>query len=246
MIKFFRHIRQNIIMKNQKGKYLKYAIGEIVLVVIGILIALQINNWNENRKKEALKKSYVTNLINDLKKDTVQLNGRLKLNRLLLENIDSVKTYLDTTNLNVKKLYLQLSNSNRKFGLRVKNTYNVNTFNILISSGNIDLFSNSFTNELMELNRLQLAERQVSEGNSSSFFESLSNMRRDYLDADVLKNEKLKKEIIQNEDSKRYISLFVNILLLQNHTVSRYLELTEKVKKQTEEVLQELENNSNL
>ena len=50
MIKFFRHIRQNLISENKTGKYLKYAIGEIVLVVIGILIALQINNWNEQSK----------------------------------------------------------------------------------------------------------------------------------------------------------------------------------------------------
>lgn len=48
MIKFFRTIRQNLIMENKTGKYLKYAIGEIVLVVIGILIALSINTWNEN------------------------------------------------------------------------------------------------------------------------------------------------------------------------------------------------------
>lgn len=46
MIKFFRHIRKSLLMKNQTGRYFKYAIGEIVLVVIGILIALQINNWN--------------------------------------------------------------------------------------------------------------------------------------------------------------------------------------------------------
>lgn len=53
MIKFFRHIRQSIIMENSKtSRYLKYAIGEIILVVIGIMIALQINNWNENRKAQ--------------------------------------------------------------------------------------------------------------------------------------------------------------------------------------------------
>ena len=51
MIKFFRKIRQQLIQQNKMGKYFKYAIGEIILVVIGILIALQINNWNENRKK---------------------------------------------------------------------------------------------------------------------------------------------------------------------------------------------------
>ena len=52
MIKFFRHIRKDFMEKNKTGKYLKYAIGEIILVVIGILIALSINNWNEGRKKK--------------------------------------------------------------------------------------------------------------------------------------------------------------------------------------------------
>ena len=49
MIKFFRKIRHDLLSKGKTGKYLKYAIGEIVLVVIGILIALSINNWNQNR-----------------------------------------------------------------------------------------------------------------------------------------------------------------------------------------------------
>jgi len=49
MIKFFRKIRQNLLSEGKTGKYMKYAIGEIVLVVIGILIALQINNWNQGR-----------------------------------------------------------------------------------------------------------------------------------------------------------------------------------------------------
>ena len=54
MIKFFRNIRKNLVAENKTSKYFKYAIGEIVLVVIGILIALQINNWNESRKLQYL------------------------------------------------------------------------------------------------------------------------------------------------------------------------------------------------
>ena len=50
MIKFVGQIRQNLIKENKTTNYIKYAIGEIVIVVIGILIALQINNWNENKK----------------------------------------------------------------------------------------------------------------------------------------------------------------------------------------------------
>lgn len=63
MIKFFRKIRYNLMSENKTGKYLKYAIGEIVLVVIGILIALSINNWNEDRK---LKREEL-NLLADIK-----------------------------------------------------------------------------------------------------------------------------------------------------------------------------------
>ena len=54
MIKFFRKIRQNLLMENKFSKYLVYAIGEIILVVVGILIALQVNNWNEERKLNTL------------------------------------------------------------------------------------------------------------------------------------------------------------------------------------------------
>ena len=52
MIKFFRQIRKSLLEQNKMGKYFKYAIGEILLVVIGILIALQINNWNEKAKQK--------------------------------------------------------------------------------------------------------------------------------------------------------------------------------------------------
>ena len=75
MIKFFRKIRQHLLMQNKTGKYFKYAIGEIVLVVIGILIALQINNWNENRLKNKSVKTYLNNLIQDLESDQLALNA---------------------------------------------------------------------------------------------------------------------------------------------------------------------------
>ncbi|MFC7357690.1 hypothetical protein ACFQO1_08330 [Jejudonia soesokkakensis] len=62
MIKFFKHIRYKLMVENKTGKYLKYAIGEIILVVIGILIALQINNWNQNRLVSLEKEELITKL----------------------------------------------------------------------------------------------------------------------------------------------------------------------------------------
>jgi hypothetical protein len=79
MIKFFRKIRYNLIEKNKTGKYFKYAIGEIILVVIGILIALQINNWNENLKNNKLEISYLQRIYEDLENDLIQFDRTTKL-----------------------------------------------------------------------------------------------------------------------------------------------------------------------
>ena len=62
MIKFFRKIRQKLLEQNKVSKYLIYALGEIILVVIGILIALQINNWNENRQNKKRINSFIEKL----------------------------------------------------------------------------------------------------------------------------------------------------------------------------------------
>ncbi|MEJ2113692.1 MAG: DUF6090 family protein, partial [Flavobacteriaceae bacterium] len=66
MIKLFNKIRQRLLSENKFSKYLLYAIGEIILVVIGILIALQVNNWNNERKEqldaEELSKSLIAEL----------------------------------------------------------------------------------------------------------------------------------------------------------------------------------------
>ncbi len=77
MIKFFRHIRKNLLMENKTGKYFKYAIGEIILVVIGILIALQINNWNENRKQLRQQDLLFKQLLSDTKADSIFFLDRL-------------------------------------------------------------------------------------------------------------------------------------------------------------------------
>ncbi|RNC88521.1 MAG: hypothetical protein ED555_12845 [Allomuricauda sp.] len=80
MIKFFRRIRQKLLSENRFSKYLIYAIGEIVLVVIGILIALQINNWNENRKIEQSGKAYIKEIYKDLNIEIANIDeilGRL-------------------------------------------------------------------------------------------------------------------------------------------------------------------------
>ena len=77
MIKFFRKIRQKLLQQNKIGSYFKYAIGEILLVVIGILIALQINNANEAHKAKQSEKAVLKNLIQDLRADSLSFADNL-------------------------------------------------------------------------------------------------------------------------------------------------------------------------
>lgn len=77
MFKFFRNIRQSLLMKDKITKYYKYAFGEIVLVVIGILIALSINNWNEARKNRIEQLILINNIIEDLRLDSIHINKSL-------------------------------------------------------------------------------------------------------------------------------------------------------------------------
>ncbi|MBO6881380.1 DUF6090 family protein [Winogradskyella sp.] len=106
MIKFFRHIRQSMINQNRTKKYLLYAIGEIILVVIGILIALQINNWNENRKLVKAEIKALKELQEGFKAETLDLNINIealtKASRsgtIILKQLKSDAPYHDSLSL---------------------------------------------------------------------------------------------------------------------------------------------------
>ena len=78
MLRVFSSIRKNLLKENKTLRYLKYAVGEILLVIIGILIALQINNWNQNRLIRVEEREAVAGLLSDLSKDIETLDSRLR------------------------------------------------------------------------------------------------------------------------------------------------------------------------
>ena len=94
MIKIFRRIRRKLITEGNLKKYLIYAIGEILLVVIGILIALQINNWNENNKDRSTEKKLLTELNENLKTNSDRLKSDLQKEVRSIESIDFVVDHI--------------------------------------------------------------------------------------------------------------------------------------------------------
>lgn len=97
MIKFFRRIRQNLVAEGKTGRYFKYAIGEILLVVIGILIALSINNWNSDRieaiELDEIKNSIASAIKSDIRYLKLVRTGRINMGT----TADSIfKSYIDS------------------------------------------------------------------------------------------------------------------------------------------------------
>ncbi len=152
--------------QNKTGKYLKYAIGEIVLVVIGILIALQINNWNENRKNYKLQKVYLNRLIQDLEEDLNDLESVMEAEDIIsvlsvdalsilgedtsyVSNNESYKMAKENVTINNGQIIHQKSMNLIEIGsfgvqlsLLTQQRYfdlALATYNDLISTGNIEI-----------------------------------------------------------------------------------------------------------
>jgi hypothetical protein len=97
MLHFLRRIRRSSLSSGTTRKYLLYAIGEVILVMVGILLALQVNNWNETHKNSVLESEFIQNIKSDLDQDRVNLtnviseaNGKIRLFDTMLLNMNNL------------------------------------------------------------------------------------------------------------------------------------------------------------
>ena len=155
MIKFFRHIRKSLLEQNKMGKYFKYAIGEIILVVIGILIALQINNWNENRKERAVELSYLNRLVIDLEENKTLWQKTLKRKK---KQLKAAHVFLNFRFSKNQDTIIKILPHFQKLGNWKDININQVTFNEMVSSGNLNLITNdSIKIKLLNLDKLYKA-----------------------------------------------------------------------------------------
>lgn len=140
MINFFRKKRKSLADDNKILKYARYAIGEIILVVIGILIALQINTWNINRINSVKEIEYISGLKNDLKKQITALERSKNFSdyiineaETLLRQYNSKSSFQEIDSLNATLSHLMYTNQYQDIST---------TFNELNSTGQLNLIQN--------------------------------------------------------------------------------------------------------
>ena len=139
MIKFFRQVRQKLLSENKFSRYLLYAIGEILLVVVGILIALNINNSNELKKQRAQELNYLKNIKTDLQLNIAHLDNYIESRQTAINSANEIIAHYEgkpIADLKVFSRHTVNIYTWRKF-FQINNTYQE-----LINSGNLALISN--------------------------------------------------------------------------------------------------------
>lgn len=141
MIKFYRKIRQNLLLEGKTGEYFKYAVGEILLIIIGILIALQLNNWNDNNNKTNLGYQCLAEMKSELQDDVFMLDdfiikvqkdienqeAALNTNDIARLPLDSLEMIFISTNLDIKTSELTFNKMNSLGITKLSNNESLNS-----------------------------------------------------------------------------------------------------------------------
>jgi hypothetical protein len=219
MIPFFRKIRKKMADDKKPLKYMRYAIGEIILVVIGILIALQVNNWNEQRKERNFELKMLKEIRYELIKDTIYFNALLKLRvRRLGATVDTINSFLKngkTENDSILKYWGEL-------GLGYRYVYHKGAFESLKSVGLDKISNDSIRAELASLYDFDLPRTdELIEFSKSKSKTTLERVVPKLIEHQLIETPEGYIKTIKSRDSLLYQnSDFIEILIAKKEEVS--------------------------
>ena len=179
MIKFFRRIRQKLVSENKVSKYLLYAIGEIALVMIGILLALQVNDWNENKKNDTIIKNNTVLLIESLVADSIYIVNRKLAIQKDLAVVNDIKKRATMPNVKIDTL---IKIAKDEYIGMISGVFfkNQTAFNTILVSGEINLFEKELMQEIYNMYSLQDMTTLAWDNSFQRYVEALRDYRRRY------------------------------------------------------------------
>jgi hypothetical protein len=217
MIKFFRKIRQHLLTENKFSKYLLYAVGEIILVVIGILIALYLNDLKAKKEEDNLRNYYIESIKKDLQRDQI----------LIKQVIDSVTSSLAVIEDQVNRIYNESATldtlvkiARYEFLTAVGTiSFHENSLKSLISTGNLNLLPTDFSELLLELDKTRSEQSFDRDALTSMYNDRINEYQMKYprpyedLPQDNLIDRVLWEEI----DQKDFTGKFRGLIFLKRY-----------------------------
>ena len=212
MIPFFRKIRKQLSDDNQILKYSRYAIGEIVLVVIGILIALQVNNWNEDRKLKRKESSYYCKLLEDISQDAQQINQLIDETSQRIYHSNKLIALLQENELNPSEIVNEMFQAVSLVTYTFKPS--TSAFDDIKSSGNLNVLSdeqikNALINyyvdvegivDVVDINSDQAVRMFYNKDNYARFGWQLIDLVDSAIDSTMVDKARLKNIISTDKD----------------------------------------------
>ncbi|WP_282049360.1 DUF6090 family protein [Maribacter aquivivus] len=250
MIKFFRKIRQKMLTENKFSKYLLYAVGEIILVVIGILIALQINNNNNYNEQRSLEKEYLLSIKAEFKNNLNIINASIQENEQRIESLEYLLNLFDKNVLDTVSSQRISQKFAPIFGSSISYIPATGVLEDIISSGKLNILLNkslrlniaSFNSSLDYLN-IQLNAMDFTEEKLRTIFYKKGSTRKlvkdiGFMDFDF-------KSISEKIDNKRLFESaeFENYLLAYylSAKVTNGPKLFGRVKTEIEIIIKEID-----
>jgi hypothetical protein len=237
MIPFFRKIRKQFADDNKPIKYMRYAIGEIVLVVIGILIALSINNWNNKRIEHKIEKQFLSEIVINLKDDYKQVQKVLDFNKTKDSVIiETMQLMSRASNLERRTKISSLLPTLAEYEVFLPNRV---AFDNMTSSFSINLISNDSLRQILSsyykntLHLTDFTQEQIKDQTRKFVDESITLLVDDDL---VKKLTGLDIKINQLEDFYTNPRTFKNLFNMRMNMVSQN-NLLDYIKKQIDLIL---------
>ncbi|MEH6746611.1 MAG: DUF6090 family protein [Maribacter arcticus] len=243
MIKFFRRIRQQLLTENKFSKYLLYAIGEIILVVIGILIALSINNWNENRKQKLNDIKFLSNLRYEIELDTLVFADKITEYNLINENlIQTLQFLIRPTGINENERQIVIK-AISDLEVLTPGYKNIERNDLKLADGTLDFIDSNLNKKYQQyIERVKSNNDIISKLGESLQFVVLQDLypkvdldyagltdNRIHFDLEKLRNDRTFKNAVNRSIQYRNIS----ILYMNNQKAKAYellIVLKEKLK----------------
>lgn len=239
MISFLRKIRQKLLSKNQISQYLAYALGEIFLVMIGILLALQVNNWNEERKTKAAEQKLLASLLEEFELNSQLLDGVMVLNEKIVQSAIQIGKFTGPSlppidEVELSRLMVGAFAADPSF------VPNQGVIQETVNSGKLSIISNpelrkTITNWLSDLERVKNQEDFVKEqlGVANSYLINSGNFRRhlNLVDGDLIEIEPSRfgtNDFKFLEDKGFESNLFLCIAITTNLNKNIYPPLQER------------------